>query len=536
MEQEHSPRANRTFFQAYDSELAQAVSIVPVRSDAVSGRSVLTFEQLTAALIRFRHAYALGLRDSFVHDGVHHIVTDLIDGPDMASVLAEQENPFPVPQVTAWGESLLEVLHALHTFRPVTIFQEVCPEAMIMRPDGELALLLSEMFNGAPGTVGTIPPRTSNRSIAYAPLEKIWVGLDAASQKVIIKQYDETSERLLKQEMDPRSDIFSLGAALYHLITARQPVDALERSIEMIDGKPDPLESPHNIDPSIPVEVSDVIMKAMEIKRECRFDSAAIMRQVLRTAVVRAMERGIDISDAPNQIKVDGGGSKKGAGVSVEPTKLSAGTLAKSAVPDAGKPAAFVTQDDAEDDLLGIFTPVPPPQSAKSQSVSAAFPSKNVSMPAEVPTAAGPAVEKSKESADIALSPNDEPELSIFSEPPPRSSRGLVFAAAAVVLCVAVGGGWFYFGKTTAPTAPPPVVEQTQKPEGQAVTQVRPNPSPEPAASPEVVVQSTEVPAEGPDTPVSGRVEPARPRKQVAQAPKPVQKKAVTVDDLINDN
>ena len=64
----------------------------------------------------------------------------------------------------------------------------------------------------------------------------------------------------------------------------------------------------------------------------------------------------------------------------------------------------------------------------------------------------------------------------------------------------------------------------------------QPAPSPEASVSPEAVVQSTEIPAEVPYAPGSGRLEPARPRKQVAQAPKPAQKKPVTVDDLINDN
>jgi hypothetical protein len=75
------------------------------------------------------------------------------------------------------------------------------------------------------------------------------------------------------------------------LLTSRIPLDPLERSIELLEGNKDPLQPPNTIDTRIAPEVSDVVMRAMEIKREGRFDSAMIMRQVLRTAVVKAKER-----------------------------------------------------------------------------------------------------------------------------------------------------------------------------------------------------------------------------------------------------
>src|SRR6185436_14551347 len=56
-------------------------------------------------------------------------------------------------------------------------------------------------------------------------------------------------------------------------------------------GNSDPLVPPAEIDASIPEAISEVIMKAMELRREHRYDSASIMRQVLSTAWQRSQNQ-----------------------------------------------------------------------------------------------------------------------------------------------------------------------------------------------------------------------------------------------------
>jgi hypothetical protein len=119
----------------------------------------------------------------------------------------------------------------------------------------------------------------------------IWEKLDPASRKVITNSYDEKAQKILEQSADARSDIYAVGATLYHLLTALLPIDALERSIDLLESKADPLPPPNKLRASIPREVSDVVLRALEIRRENRFSSAVIMRQVLRTAIVRIKER-----------------------------------------------------------------------------------------------------------------------------------------------------------------------------------------------------------------------------------------------------
>ena len=93
------------------------------------------------------------------------------------------------------------------------------------------------------------------------------------------------------QQPDVRSDIYSLGATLYHLLTGKLPVDALERSITILEGNPDPLPAPNEVDANISIEISDVLMKALKIRRENRFESALEMRKELENAFTELKER-----------------------------------------------------------------------------------------------------------------------------------------------------------------------------------------------------------------------------------------------------
>ena len=128
-------------------------------------------------------------------------------------------------------------------------------------------------------------------NLNYSPLEVIWEKLDSASQRVILNGYDEKSQQNLMRPPDVLSDIYSLGATLYHLLTGQMPVDALERSIAVLEGNPDPLLAPDEIDPNIAVEISGVLIKALKIRRENRFASALEMSKELENAFVQLKER-----------------------------------------------------------------------------------------------------------------------------------------------------------------------------------------------------------------------------------------------------
>jgi hypothetical protein len=80
----------------------------------------------------------------------------------------------------------------------------------------------------------------------------------------------------------PRSDIYSLSATLYQLLTNVVPPDALSRADFLLSGKTDPIAPINEVNNEIPKSISDVVLKGMSISQDQRFTDAREMQRVLR--------------------------------------------------------------------------------------------------------------------------------------------------------------------------------------------------------------------------------------------------------------
>jgi len=241
-----------------------------------------------AKLLNLKHEALQKVYDVFQEGGKTYLVMETVDGDSLAQLIERNKRPFPLADVANWANELLDALIYLHSHLPPIVHLNIRPQNIRLAINGKVKLDISEIGICPKAKVGTT---ITNQNLHFLPFEVIFEQLDSASQKVLLSVYDDKSADILKQPADAKSDIYSLGATLYYLLTARLPIDPLERSIEMLEDKPDPLVPVHQHNSKIPHEISEAIAKAMEIRRENRFDSAAIMRQFLKTAFVRIKER-----------------------------------------------------------------------------------------------------------------------------------------------------------------------------------------------------------------------------------------------------
>jgi hypothetical protein len=186
-----------------------------------------------------------------------------IPGDDLSEMMNRKRGPFPANQVLTWADQLLDALDYLHTQDPQIVHRDIKPQNLKLTSRGQIILL---DFGLAKGQAGEISRVTTAASIFgytpnYAPLEQIQ-GLGT----------------------DSRSDLYSLAATLYHLMTGVKPPDALTRAAALVNGQPDPLLKASENNSEISPDVDEVLAKAMAQNREQRYATAVDMRRALHEA------------------------------------------------------------------------------------------------------------------------------------------------------------------------------------------------------------------------------------------------------------
>jgi eukaryotic-like serine/threonine-protein kinase len=239
-------------------------STVAVKETFFNDASMLkAFEREARLLASLRHAALPKVIDHFSEGDGWFLVMEFIGGDDFAEMLKQRGAAFPINQVMDWGDQLLRALEYLHKQTPPVIHRDIKPHNLKLTEEGQIVLL---DFGLAKGQAEGMSRMTAGRSIqgytpAYAPLEQIQgAGTDA------------------------RSDLYSLAATLYHLMTGFTPADALSRAAVVVTGQPDPLRPPNALNPEVAPRVADLLMQAMSQNREQRPASASEMRRMLREA------------------------------------------------------------------------------------------------------------------------------------------------------------------------------------------------------------------------------------------------------------
>ncbi len=279
--------ASHSLYEAHDNVFGQHVVICEGPDPRASGVKVFDKDadnrQFTARFNRLQslsHEALIGVRDHFYHADRKYLVSDAVDGTSISQLAALRSAPVTLESVVNGLERIIDAYSRFANASGNIRYFGTDPGSVRITRDGELRFLYFGSEDESEYGPGELE-KTPRSALSFLPLETLWPRLDIASQKVISNNYDERSLEVLETAPDFRSDIFVLGSTGYFLLTGSVPVGALERSIEVLDGYPDPLTPVHEVEPSVPVEISEFIAKSMSIYRQDRFDSfATISRQL----------------------------------------------------------------------------------------------------------------------------------------------------------------------------------------------------------------------------------------------------------------
>src|SRR5467141_3709417 len=181
-------------YEAVDTRLDATVALKETFS--VDDRLRRQFEQEARLLAQLHHPALPRVSDYFTAGERAFLVMQFISGVDLAEIISQQPGPFPKATVIAWADQLLDALVYLHTRDRQIIHRDIKPHNLKLTSNGRIALL---DFGLAKTHAADHSTTQSSNSIfgytrRYSPLEQIQ-----------------------DQGTSPQSDLYALGATLYHL-------------------------------------------------------------------------------------------------------------------------------------------------------------------------------------------------------------------------------------------------------------------------------------------------------------------------------
>ena len=214
------------------------------------------FEREAKLLAVLRHPNLPVVIDHFILPGQgQYLVMDFVEGQSLETMLFEHGGPLPEAKLLRWMEQVSDALEYLHTRTPPIIHRDIKPQNIIVTGDGRPVLVdfgISEEYDPNKGTTVGVKAVTHG----FSPPEQYGRG-----------------------HPDPRSDVYSLGATLYAMLTGEVPPEATLISIGA-----DVLTPPREINPAVSEATSTVVVAAMATAISRRVASAGALRKMLRRA------------------------------------------------------------------------------------------------------------------------------------------------------------------------------------------------------------------------------------------------------------
>jgi serine/threonine protein kinase len=199
--------------------------------------------------------------EAFQHGGAGYLVMEFVAGLNLRELLTHAGGALGEKQVIQYALELCGAVNALHAQRPPLLHRDIKPANIRLTPAGRIKLVdfgLTKAGNEATRTT------QQGATLGYAP----WEQLTATSKT------------------DERSDIYSMGATLYHLLTAQIPASSLERGIEGRDA----LIPPEQLNPALHGDIIKIVRKAMERKQTVRYQTVKELESALRRIAAPTQE------------------------------------------------------------------------------------------------------------------------------------------------------------------------------------------------------------------------------------------------------
>lgn len=234
-------------YMAINEKANKTWAVKEVRKDGV-----LDFEAVKQGLIvetdmlkRLRHPNLPSIIDVIEDESTFLIVMDYIEGNSLSKALDEY-GAQPQEYVIEWAKQLCDVLGYLHSRQPAIIYRDMKPANIMLKPDGNLTLI--DFGTAREFKEKNLADTTCLGTVGYAAPEQFG-GMG---------------------QTDARTDIYCLGATLYHLVTGCNPSEP-----------PYEIKPIRELNPGLSSGLERIIKKCTQRNPDDRYQSAAELMYAL---------------------------------------------------------------------------------------------------------------------------------------------------------------------------------------------------------------------------------------------------------------
>lgn len=232
-----------------------------------------TFINEARTLANLNNEAIVKVIDIFDENGTSYMVMPFVEGTTLKSMV-EKDGPMEYEMAVNYMVQICEALKYIHSNN--ILHRDVTPDNVIVTPEQKIVLI---DFGSARKFIDNKTQRhTTIVKPGYAPLEQH----SARSRKGAF------------------TDIYSVGAVFYYLLTGERPMDATERVLEK-------MAEPIELNPNIPSPINAIIMKAMYMDGEMRYQSAQeLINDIFSDEPVSVSAGKVDeVKNTGNQLEVE---------------------------------------------------------------------------------------------------------------------------------------------------------------------------------------------------------------------------------------